>query len=100
MVGAPAGPSLTSFDYKGSHVQSQRAVDSRADLSRLSVAAWRNLPETTRGYVVAVVTVIAAAVAISFLREFLDHSIFILFAAPIALSAWYGGRGPAFIAML
>ena len=43
---------------------------------------------------------IAAVVAVSLLREFLDRSIFILFVAPIALSAWYGGRGPAFVALL
>ncbi|MEO8577221.1 MAG: PAS domain-containing protein, partial [Gemmatimonadales bacterium] len=69
-------------------------------MSRIPIAAWRDLPEATRGYVVAVVTVIAAAMAITLLREYLDHSIFILFAAPIALSAWYGGRSPAFVAML
>ena len=34
------------------------------------------------------------------LRPYLERSIFILFAAPIALAAWYGGRGPALLATL
>jgi PAS domain S-box-containing protein len=48
---------------------------------------------------VAVVTVIAAALAVALLRDFLDRSIFILFAAPIVMASWYGGRGPALLAM-
>lgn len=61
---------------------------------------WRGLAEETRGYVVAVATVFAAGVMGLMLRESLDRSIFILFAAPIALTAWYGGRGPALAATL
>ena len=34
------------------------------------------------------------------LRPYLERSIFILFAAPIALTAWYGGLGPALSAMI
>ena len=32
------------------------------------------------------------------LRDYLARSIFILFAAPVALTAWYAGRGPALAA--
>lgn len=64
------------------------------------VNRWRGLAEETRGYVVAVVTVLAAGVIGLMLRESLDRSIFILFAAPIALTAWYGGKGPALAATL
>jgi PAS domain S-box-containing protein len=64
------------------------------------LASWRRLPENTRGYVVAVATVIAASIIGLVLREYLDRSIFILFAAPIAMAAWYGGRGPALLATL
>jgi PAS domain S-box-containing protein len=61
---------------------------------------WRGLAEETRGYVVAVATILAAAILGLLLRESLDRSIFILFAAPIALTSWYGGRGPALAATL
>ena len=61
---------------------------------------WRRFPEDTRGYVVAFVTTFAAAVAGLLLRPYLERSIFILFAAPIALTAWYGGKGPALAATI
>ena len=58
------------------------------------------MPEEKRGYVVAFVTTAAAAVVGIMLRPYLERSIFILFAAPIALTAWYGGLGPALSAMI
>ena len=61
---------------------------------------WRRFPEDARGYVVALVTTLAAALAVYMLRTYLERSIFILFAAPIALTAWYGGRGPALAATI
>lgn len=69
-------------------------------MSNPLIRSWRGLAEETRGYVVAVVAVVLAAVIGLMLRQFLERSIFILFAAPIALTAWYGGRGPALAATL
>ena len=57
-----------------------------------------DLPETNRGYIVAFVSVVTATIAVLLLRDFLSRSMFILFAAPIAMSAWYAGRGPAIFA--
>lgn len=69
-------------------------------MSNTLLQSWRRLPENTRGYVVAAAaTVVAAAFGI-LLRPYLERSVFILFAAPIALTAWYGGRGPALVATL
>ena len=62
------------------------------------LASWRRISEEKRGYVVTLVAVIAAAALGAVLRESLDRSIFILFAAPIVMAAWYGGRGPALLA--
>lgn len=56
------------------------------------------MPERNRGYIVAIVSVAAAALAGFLLRDFLSRSIFILFAAPVAMAAWYAGRGPAILA--
>lgn len=43
----------------------------------------------------------AATVLVAFvLRDYLSRSIFILFVAPVALTAWYGGRKPALLAAL
>lgn len=61
---------------------------------------WRRFPEDSRGYVVAIVATVAAALLAIMLRPYLERSIFILFAAPIALTAWYGGRGPALAATI
>jgi PAS domain S-box-containing protein len=67
-------------------------------LSNTLLTSWRRLAEQKRGYIVAVAaTAIAAAIGI-LLRPYLDRSVFILFVAPIALTAWYGGRGPALLA--
>ena len=62
------------------------------------LAAWRRRREETRGYVVAVVASTLAALLGLMLESYLERSTFILFAAPVALTAWYGGRGPAFLA--
>ena len=62
------------------------------------LASWRRRPEEARAYVVAVVTVLFVALLGAALRPFLERSVFILFAAPVALTAWYGGRGPAVLA--
>jgi len=67
-------------------------------MQTLTPRAWRRLPETTRGYIVALVSVLAAALVIVVLKDYLDRSVFILFVAPIVLAAWYGGRGPALFA--
>ncbi len=56
---------------------------------------WRKVPERTRGYLVALFLVAAATFASYALRTYLDRSIFILFIAPVAMTAWYAGRGPA-----
>lgn len=61
------------------------------------VSPWRRL-FGRRGFLVAGVAVLAASAAGILLRDYLDRSIFILFAAPIAMAAWYGGRGPALLA--
>ena len=44
-------------------------------------------------------SVAAATVAVLLLRDYLDKSIFILFAAPVAMASWYAGRGPALLAI-
>ena len=62
------------------------------------LAPWRKLPEQNRGYVVAFVAVALAALTGWMLRSPMERSTFILFAAPVALTAWYGGRGPAIFA--
>jgi PAS domain S-box-containing protein len=67
-------------------------------LSNTFLRSWRRLPEDTRGYFVAAATTVLAAAVGILLRPYLERSIFILFAAPIALTAWYGGRGPALAA--
>jgi signal transduction histidine kinase len=67
-------------------------------LSNTLFASWRRLPENTRGLFVAIATTAAAAALGILLRPYLERSVFILFAAPIALTAWYGGRGPALLA--
>ena len=63
------------------------------------IASWRRLPEASRGYIVAVASVAAAAIAVFVLRDFLSRSTFILFAAPVAMASWYAGRGPALLAI-
>ena len=63
------------------------------------IAAWRRVPEIRRGYIVALVSVVAATIAVFLLRDYLDRSIFILFAAPVAMASWYAGRGPALFAI-
>ena len=67
-------------------------------MSNTFLRSWRRLPEDTRGYFVAAATTVLAAAVGILLRPYLERSIFILFAAPIALTAWYGGRGPALAA--
>ncbi|HZJ00782.1 MAG TPA: histidine kinase dimerization/phospho-acceptor domain-containing protein, partial [Gemmatimonadaceae bacterium] len=67
-------------------------------MSNTLLQSWRRLPENTRGYFVAAATTVVAAAFGILLRPYLDRSVFILFAAPIALTAWYGGRGPALAA--
>ncbi|MEO8194046.1 MAG: ATP-binding protein [Gemmatimonadales bacterium] len=62
--------------------------------------SWRRLPELTRGYVIAVLSVAVTTLVVWSLRYYLDKSIFIAFAAPIVMAAWYGGRGPALFATL
>lgn len=47
----------------------------------------------------AALAVFAAAAVMLVLHDFFERSTFILFAAPIAIAAWYGGRGPALTAM-
>ncbi|HEX6573643.1 MAG TPA: ATP-binding protein [Gemmatimonadaceae bacterium] len=64
------------------------------------LASWRKHPESTRGYVVAIVTAASAAILGILLRTYLDRSNFILFATPIALASWYGGSRPALLATL
>lgn len=71
----------------------------RKILPRRVISVWRRIPEATRGYIVAVVSVAVATVAGFLLRDFLSRSIFILFAAPVAMAAWYAGRGPALVAI-
>ena len=67
-------------------------------MSNAFLRSWRGLPEDTRGYFVAAATTVVAAGFGILLRPYLERSVFILFAAPIALTAWYGGRGPALAA--
>ncbi len=67
-------------------------------MSKTLLLSWRRLPEDTRGYFVAAATIVVAAALGILLRPYLDRSVFILFAAPIALTSWYGGRGPALAA--
>lgn len=62
------------------------------------LASWRKYPEESRGYIVAVGSVVLAALLGASLRPYLERSIFILFAAPVALTAWYGGRRPSLLA--
>jgi two-component system sensor histidine kinase/response regulator len=68
-------------------------------LPRRVIAAWRRVPEVRRGYIVAFASVAASTIAVLLLRDYLSRSIFILFAAPVAMAAWYAGRGPALLAM-
>jgi two-component system, sensor histidine kinase and response regulator len=78
-----------------------RAIDTNhRRLPNSILASWRTRPEETRGYVVAVVAVVIVALLGAALRPYLERSIFILFAAPVALTAWYGGRGPALLATM
>jgi PAS domain S-box-containing protein len=67
-------------------------------LTNSFIASWRKRPEVARGYVVAIVSSVAAALVGVALRTYLDRSVFILFTAPIALASWYGGKGPALLA--
>ena len=55
-------------------------------------------PDRLNGYVVAILITAATVVVAYLLRDYLAKSIFIVFAAPVALAAWYGGRGPALFA--
>ena len=64
------------------------------------LASWRRRDEETRGYVVAVVAVVFVALLGSVLRPYLERGVFILFAGPVALTAWYGGSRPALLATL
>lgn len=73
--------------------------EERIVLPKRVVAAWRRIPEIRRGYIVALVSVITATIAALLLRDALSNSIFILFAAPVAMAAWYAGRGPALFAI-
>ena len=76
-----------------------RAIDTtHRRLPNSILASWRRRPEETRGYAVAVVAVVFVALLGAALRPYLERSNFILFAAPVALTAWYGGRGPALLA--
>ncbi len=68
-------------------------------LPKRVIAAWRRIPEVRRGYLVAFVSVVAATIAVLLLRDYLRNSIFILFAAPVAMASWYAGRGPALFAI-
>lgn len=68
-------------------------------MSNRFLVSWRQLPEVRRGYFVAVATTAFAAAIAILLRPYLERGPFILFAAPVALTAWYGGRGPALLAM-
>jgi two-component system sensor histidine kinase/response regulator len=68
-------------------------------LPKRVIAAWRKIPEIRRGYLVAFISVVAASIAVLLLRQYLDRSIFILFAAPIVMASWYAGRGPALLAI-
>jgi two-component system sensor histidine kinase/response regulator len=76
------------------------ATSLRTRAHRLSPPIWRDLPVTTRGYIVAVASVLVAAGVTFLLRGFFERTTFILFAAPIAVAAWYGGKGPAVLALL
>ena len=76
-----------------------RAIDTtHRRLPNSILASWRRRPEETRGYAVAGVAVVFVALLGAALRPYLERSNFILFAAPVALTAWYGGRGPALLA--
>ena len=90
--------------YKLKHVtRLLRKVEFGHYLRRLTntiLGFWRRFPEDRRGYVVAFAATAAAALIGILLRPYLERSVFILFAAPIALTAWYGGRGPALAATL
>jgi PAS domain S-box-containing protein len=72
----------------------------QAPAHRLSPAFWRALPVSTRGYILAFVSVLMAAVVMYMLRGFMERTTFILFAAPVAVASWYGGKEPALAAML
>jgi two-component system sensor histidine kinase/response regulator len=50
------------------------------------------------GYIASLLFVAATVIAAFALRDYLARSIFILFAVPVALTAWYAGRGPALAA--
>jgi two-component system sensor histidine kinase/response regulator len=50
------------------------------------------------GYIAAVLLVAGTVLVAFALRDFLARSIFILFAGPIVLTAWYAGRGPSLFA--
>lgn len=52
------------------------------------------------GYIAALLFVAGTVFVAFVLRDFLARSIFILFAAPVALTSWYAGRGPALVATL
>ncbi|HZK77797.1 MAG TPA: PAS domain-containing protein, partial [Gemmatimonadaceae bacterium] len=55
-------------------------------------------PDRRNGYAVALLTVAVTVVLALVLREYLSRSIFILFAAPVAMTSWYAGRKPALLA--
>ena len=69
--------------------------DPAQSLPRRIVAAWRRLPQRKRGYVAAIFVASAATLAGLLLGDFLSASIFMLFAAPVAMAAWYAGRSEA-----
>jgi len=57
-------------------------------------------PSAVQRYGVALAVSLVALLATVLLAPFLQRSIFLLFFVAVALSAWYGGRGPALFATL
>jgi PAS domain S-box-containing protein len=67
---------------------------------RVSQQIKPSAPDRPSGYVAALL-MSAVTILLAFaLRDYLSRSIFILFAAPVALTAWYGGRKPALLATI
>ena len=95
---APCRPSNFLPADAASRARRVMVHQSPQSLPKRVIAAWRRLPESRRGYIVAFVAVLAATIAGVLLRDYLSRSMFILFVAPIAMAAWYAGRGPALFA--
>jgi K+-sensing histidine kinase KdpD len=63
-----------------------------------SASHLRSVVASLRWYVLSVALSVAALVLMVLLRPLMEHSVFFLFLAAVAISALYGGLGPGLVA--